>query len=105
MRSLRSEGINPVRVLGAGAGWRRSPKQFLILKNLSEGQPRNAATGLKQKIASETRNFSFLIYLVYKNSSRLSMTFTKSTSEADWIISSTPIDSSLAVGGRVNTSR
>ena len=51
------------------------------MEHLSEGQPRDAATGLKQKIATIPDIFHF-DYLVYRNSLRLSMTFVKSTSEA-----------------------
>ena len=78
-------------------------KQFLIEEHLSEGQPADAAAGLKQKIAPIPDMFHF-DYLVYKNSLRLSMTFVKSTSEPDKIMS-VANESSLCVGGRVSAIR
>ena len=103
MRSLWRKGVHADRGRGASVGWHRARKQFLIVEHLSEGQPRDAATGLKQKIAPGPDIFHF-DYLVYKNSLRLSMTFAKSTSEPDPIIS-VANDSSVAVGGRVSVSR
>src|SRR5262245_42323298 len=105
MRRLWRKRVNADQGRGASVDWRRlrARKEFLIVEHLSEGQPRDATTGLKQKIASRPDILHF-DHLVYKNSLRLSMTLVKSTSEPDPIIS-VAIDSSFDVGGRVSASR
>ena len=103
MRSLWRKGVSADRGRHTSANWRLLRKQLLIEEHLSEGEPTDAATGLKQKIAPRPEIFHF-DYLVYKNSLRFSMTFVKSTSEADSIIS-VASDNSLGVGGRVSAIR
>src|SRR5262245_32964773 len=104
MRRLRRKGVSGH--LGRGTNIERllgARKQLLIVKHLSEGQPRDAAAGLKEKIAPIPDIFHF-DYLVYRNSLRLSMTFVKSTREPSPIMS-VAMDSSFAVGGRVSAIR
>src|SRR5262245_21599819 len=105
MRRLRRKGVSGD--LGRGTNIERrllgARKQVLIVEHLSEGHSRDAATGLKQKIATIPDIFHF-DYLVYRNSLRLSMTFVKSTREPSPIMS-VAIDSSFAVGGRVSAIR
>ena len=100
MRRLWRKGVIADRWRSASVNSRRR-QQVLFVKHLSESQPRDAATGLKQKIASIPDTFHF-DYLVYRNSLRLSMTFEKSTSELS-VIMSEAIESSFDVGGRVST--
>lgn len=103
MRSLRGERVATER--GRNTGVRRCilPKQLLVEEHLSEGEPADAARGLKQKIASRPELFHFY-HLVYRNSLRFSMTLVKSTSEPDWIMS-VANESSLFVGDRVSAIR
>src|SRR5262249_11717922 len=103
--SLWRKGVHADRGSGASVACRRlgARKQFLIMQHLGKGQPRDAATGLKQKIAPIPDIFHFN-HLVYKNSLRLSTTFAKSTSEPDPIMS-VAMDGSAGVGARVSASR
>src|SRR5215469_12490839 len=77
MRSLWRKGVTADRGRRTSVDWRLR-KQLLIEEHLSEGEPTDAAAGLKQKIAPRPEIFHF-DYLVYKNSLRFSMTFVKST--------------------------
>jgi hypothetical protein len=105
MWSLWRKRVPADRGRRTSVDWRRLRvrKQFLFVEHLSEGQPRDPAAGLKQKIAPRPEIFHF-DYLVYKNSLRFSMTLVKSTSEPDKIMSVAK-DSSLGVGGRVSAIR
>src|SRR5262245_49750558 len=104
MRRLWRKGVSSDRGRGASVErLLRARQEFLIVEHLSEGQPRDAATGLKQKIAPIPDIFHF-DYLVYRNSLRLSMTFVKSTREPSPIMS-VAMDSSFDVGGRVSAIR
>jgi len=103
MWSLWRKGIAADRDRGTSVDWPLLRKQFLIEEHLSKGEPTDAAAGLKQKIAPRPKSFHF-DYLVYKNSLRLRMTFVKSTSEPDKIMS-VANESSLSVGGRVSAIR
>ena len=106
MRSLWRKGISGDR--GRGASVELAPsgtrKQLLIVEHLSEGQPRDAATGLKQKIAPIPDVFHF-DYLVYRNSLRLSMTFVKSTSEPAPIMSVAKDSSFVSVAASARSGR
>jgi hypothetical protein len=104
MRSLWRERVHAGRRRAASIARRpRARQQVLFLEHLGKGQARDAATGLKQKIASIPDIFHF-DYLVYRNSLRLSMTFEKSTSDPS-VIMSAAIERSFDVGGRVNAIR
>jgi hypothetical protein len=61
MRRLRRKGVSGDLRRGTNIERRRlgARKQVLIVEHLSEGQPRDAATGLKQKIATIPDVFSF----------------------------------------------
>src|SRR5262249_1398695 len=103
MRSLWRQGV--ARDLGCrtSVDGRLLRNQLLLENHLTEGEPTDAAAGLKQKIAPRPEIFHF-DYLVYKNSLRFSMTLVKSTSEPDRIMS-VAMESSLSVGGRVSAIR
>src|SRR5262249_17339196 len=105
MRRLWRKGVSGD--LGRGTNIERrllgARKQVLIVEHLSEGQPRDAATGLKQKIATIPDVFHF-DYLVYRNSLRLSTTYVNATREPSPIMS-VAMESSFDVGGRVSAIR
>src|SRR5215471_20129680 len=63
MRRLWRKGVSGDWVRGASVDRRRlgARQQFLIVEHLSEGQPRDAATGLKQKIAPIPDIFHFCL--------------------------------------------
>ena len=103
MGSLGRKGVTADRGPRTSIDCRLLRKQLLIEEHLSEGEPTNPSTGLKQKISSRPEIFHFN-YLVYKNSLRLRMTFVKSTSEPDKIMS-VANESSLCVGCRVSAIR